>query len=131
MTFEQGGVDVAHLLPLFAVEDIGLGHVGVARLGQDLLHAVLDVLHGDAAVPDLGLKVCGHPQGQKVDDGGVELLVQGLEGLGDGGADLSNLKLGGGAVPLGYLVHTNSLTFLRPILNSRRLSRSVGGVSLL
>src|SRR5699024_10343543 len=111
LVVEQGGVDVAHLLPLFAVEDVGLGHVGVARLGQDLFHAVLDVLHGDAAVPDLGLKICGHPQGQQVDDGGVELLVQGLEGLGDGGADFSNLKLGGGAVPLGYLVHTNSLTF--------------------
>ena len=131
LVVEQGGVDVSHLLPLFAVEDVGLGHVGVARLRQDLLHAVLDVLHGDAAVPDLGLKVCGHPQGQQVDDGGVELLVQGLEGLGDGGADFSNLKLGGGAVPLGYLVHTNSLTFLRPILNSLRQGRAVGGVPLL
>ena len=92
---------------------------------------VMGPLLGDAAVPDLGLKVCGHPQGQQVDDGGVELLVQGLEGLGDGGADFSNLKLGGGAVPLGYQVHTNSLTFLRPILNSLRQGRAVGGVPLL
>ena len=102
---QQRGVDVTHLLPLLAVQDIGLCHVGVPCLGQHGLHAVLDVLHRNAAVPDLGLKICGHPQGQQVDDAGIKLLIQGLERLGDGGADLSDLKTGGGTVPLRHLIH--------------------------
>ena len=128
---EQGGAHVAHLLPLLAVEDVGLGHVGVARLGEDLLHAVLDVLHGDAAVLDLGLEVGGHPQGQQVDDAGVELLVQGLKGLGDGGADLSDLKFCSGTVPLCYLVHTKHPLFL--ILSGKRpgIRRAAKGVPIL
>ena len=102
---QQRGADVAHLLPLLAVQDIGLGHIGVPRLRQHGLHAVLDVLHRDTAVPDLGLKICGHPKGQQVDDAGMKLLIQGLERLGDGGADLPDLKTGGGAVPLRHLIH--------------------------
>ena len=105
LVVEQGGVHIAHLLPLLAVEDVGLGHIGVARLGQHLLHAVLDVLHRDAAVPDLGLEVGGDPQSQHVDHAGMILLFQRLKGFGNGGADLADLKLGGGAVPLGHLIH--------------------------
>ena len=102
---EHGGIQIADLLPLLTVQDIGLGHVGVARLAEDGLHAVLNVLHGDAAVLDLGLKVGGHPQGQHVDHTGVILLVQGLKSLGDGGADLADFKWRGRAVPFCYLVH--------------------------
>ena len=141
LVVEEGGVDVAHLLPLLAVENVGLGHIGVARLGQHLLHAVLDVLHGDAPVPDLGLKVGGHPQGQHVDDAGVKLLVQGLEGLGDSGADLVNPEFGSGTVPLGHLVHTRSLHNLlsqsiqtgreaRPLKRSLTIARFPASVNI-
>ena len=106
---EQRGVDVAHLLPLLAVQDIGLGHVGIARLGQHLFRAVLDILHGDKAVPDLWLEIGGHPQGQHVDDTGVILLVQGFKRFCNGCADLPDLKPGGGAVPFCHLVHKRSL----------------------
>ena len=60
-------------------------------------------------VLDLGLEMGGDPQGQQVHDAGVILLAQRLEGLGDGRADLPDLELGDGAVPLDYLIHTGSL----------------------
>ena len=105
LVVEEGGVDVADLLPLLAVEDIGLGHVGIAGLGQHLLHAVLDVLHGDLAVLHLALEVGGDPQGDEIDHAGVIVLVQRLKGLGDGGADLLDVEVYDLPVSLDHLIH--------------------------
>ena len=128
---EQGGIDVADLLPLLTVQNVGLGHVGVSRFREDGLHAVLNVLHGDAAVPDLGLKVSGDPQSQKVDDTGMELLVQSLERLGNGGADLADLEGGGGAVTLCHLVHDSFSPSSFRLCNGPAGRRAVVRVPLL
>ena len=105
LVVQHGGVQVADLLPLLAVEDIGFGHIGVAGLGEDLLHAVLDVLHGDLAVGDLLLIIRRYLQGQQIDDIGIVLLVGGFKGLGNGHADLGKIELGDFAVTLHYLIH--------------------------
>ena len=110
LVVEQGGVDVADLLTLLAVEDISLGHVGVARLGQDLFHAVLDIFDGNETVVDLGFEICRDPQSQQVDDGGMILFIFRVEGLGDGGRNLTDLEVRHGAVALGDLIHI-SLSF--------------------
>ena len=102
---QQRGAQIADLLPLLAVEDIGLGNIGIACLAEDILHAVLDLLHGDPPVPNLVLVIGSDLQCQKVDDVGIVLLVSGLEGLGDGGADLGEIELHDLAVPLDNLIH--------------------------
>ena len=81
---QQRGVGVAHLLALLAVQNVGLRHVGVPGHGQHLLHAVLHVLDADDAVFDARLEMGGHVEGQKVDRGGMVLLLQRVERLGDG-----------------------------------------------
>ena len=60
LVVQQGGVHVADLLPLFPVQDVGLGHIGIARVGQDLFHTVLDAFHTDQIVLDLGIEVSRH-----------------------------------------------------------------------
>ena len=102
---EQGGTHITHLLPLLAVEDVGLGHIGVAGFGQHLFHTVLDVFHGDAAVLDLRLKIRTDLQGQHIDHAGVIILIQRLKGLDHGRTDLGNLKFDGNAVSLQNLIH--------------------------
>ena len=99
------GVHVPDLLPLLAVQDVGLGHVRIAAFRQHLFHAVLDVLHGDAAVLDLVLEVRRHMEGQQVDHAGMIGLVQGHEGLGDGAGDLADGEFGDLSVTLFDLVH--------------------------
>ena len=59
---------VADLLPLLAVENVGLGHVGIARLAENVLHAVLNVFHGDLIILDLVLIIRRDPQCQQIDD---------------------------------------------------------------
>ena len=105
LVVQHGGVEVADLLPLLAVEDVGLGHVLVAGLAQHALHAVLDVLHGDLSVVDLVLVIRRDLQGQEVDDVRVVLLLGGLEGLGDGGADFGDVERGDLPIPLDDLIH--------------------------
>ena len=105
LVVQHSGVEVADLLPLLAVEDVGLGHVLIAGPAQHALHAVLDVLHGDLAVADLVLVVCRDLQGKEIDDVRVVLLPGGLEGLGDGGADLGDVERGDLPIPLDDLIH--------------------------
>ena len=105
LVVQQGAAHVADLLTLLAVQDIGLGHVGVARLGQHLFHAVLNVLHGHQLVLDLGLELGCDTQGQHVHDAGVVLLAHGVKGLGNGSADLGNIKFGDGSVSFCHPVH--------------------------
>ena len=102
---EQRGAHIAHFLPLLTVEDIGFCHIGVPRLAEHCLHAVLDILHRDEAVSDLVLEIRCHPQGQHINHAGVVLLFQRLKCLGNSRADLADLKLGDSAVPLCHLVH--------------------------
>ena len=109
---QQGGAHIADLFPLLAVKDIGLAHIGIACLGKDLLRAVLDVLHGDEIVLDLVFKVCGDPQGQHIDHAGVILLLQGVERLGQGRADLADVKFCDLSVALYDSVHDCSSDFL-------------------
>ena len=106
LIIEEGGACVAHVLPLLAVEDVGFGHLAVPGLDEHLLHAVLDVLHVDEAVPDLVLEVRRHPQGQQLHHIRVRLLPLGLKGPGHGRDDLVYMKGNDGAVPLVHLVHT-------------------------
>ncbi len=105
LVVQHGGVQIPDLFPLLAVEDVGLGHVVIAGPAQHALHAVLDVLHGDLAVADLVLVVCRDLQGKQIDDIRVVLLSGGLEGLGDGGADLGDVERGDLPIPLDDLIH--------------------------
>ena len=57
LVVKKRGTDVADLLALSAVQDVGLGNIRVTGLGEDLLNAVLDIFDRDHAVPDLGLKI--------------------------------------------------------------------------
>ena len=110
LVVEQRALHVADLFPLFAVEDVALGHVGVARLPQHLLDAVLDVLDGDLPVLDLGLEVGRHLQSQQVDHARVILLLHGVERLCDRDGDLPDVKFGDLAVSLDDLIH-DTLSF--------------------
>ena len=80
---EHGGLDVAHLFTLLAVQNIGLGYVGIAGLAEYALHAVLNILYTDDAILDLGRKVAGDLQRQQIDDGRVEFALFGFKGLGE------------------------------------------------
>ena len=105
LVVQHGGFEVAHLLTLLAVEDVGLGHVRVAGLGEDVLHAVLDILHGDLPVVDLVLIVCGDLQGQQVDDVLIVGFFRGLKGLGNGGADFGQIEVRDLSIPFDNLIH--------------------------
>ncbi len=84
LVVQQRRVDVAHLLPLLAVQYVGLRHVRVTRFRQHLFHAVLDVLNGDFSVVDLVLKVRCHVQRQQLDHAGMVLPLGRVERLCDG-----------------------------------------------
>ena len=133
LVVEQGAADIAHLLPLLAVEDVGLRHIGIARLAEHALHAVLHVLDGDQAVPDLRLKVRRDPQGQHIDDAGMVFFVQRHEGFFNGAADFSDLKFRDVPVALQYLVHGVLLYlglgcfFVRKIMYHRKKRMSISG----
>ena len=109
LVVEQGGIDVADLLSLTAVEDIGLGHVRVAALRQDLLHTVLNVLHGDLVILDLGLEVRSDPQGDQIDHGGMIGFSQRFKGLGDGRADFFYMEVDNTSISFYYLIHKKLL----------------------
>ena len=89
LVVEEGGRGVAHVFPLLAVENVGLGHLVIPRLNEHHFHAVLDVLHGDEVVSNLGLKIRRHPQRQQLHHLRVGLLPLGLKGLRHGGDDLT------------------------------------------
>ena len=101
----QGGIDVAHLFPLLAVQDVGLGHVGIAGFGQHLFHAVLNILHGDFPIMDLAFKIGGHMQGQQLDHAGMILPAAGVKRLRNGRRDLADGEVHHFPVPFHNLVH--------------------------
>ena len=126
LVIQQGGAQIADLFPLLAVEDIGLGNVGVACLAEDVLHAVLDLLHGDPSVVDLVLVIGSDLQRQQVDDVRIVLFVGGLEGLGDGSADLGEIKLHDLAVPLDNLIHVFPASSLVVPAKAGQVSKQMG-----
>ena len=105
LVVQHGGLDVADLLPLFAVENVSLGHVLIAGLTQYALYAVLNIFHGNAAVMNFVLIVRGDLQSQEINDVLIELLLGGLKGLGDRDADLGDVEIGDLAVALDHLIH--------------------------
>ena len=109
---EQGRLHVADLFALFAVEDVAFSHVRIPRFGEDALNAVLNVLHGDFPVLDLGFEVRRHFQREHVDDARVVLFLNGVERLGDRHGDLFDVELGDLSVPFDDLIHF-SLSFPR------------------
>ena len=112
LVVQHGGVEVADLLPLLAVEDVGLGHIGIAGLAEHILHAVLNLFHGDLAVMDLVLIVRSHPEGQQVDDVRVIFLMSGLKSLGNGRADLGEIEFRDLTVSFHNLIHEGPLLSL-------------------
>ena len=109
---KDGGAHVTHLFVLAAVEDVCLGNVGITGLNKHGLDAVLDILNGNEGILDLGFKVGGDLQCEKVDDVVVILTLAGIKGLADRAADLGNIKGGDLTVTLNYLVHGTGLSFV-------------------
>ena len=105
LVVEHGAAHVADLFALTAIEDVGLGHVVVAGLDEHRLNAVLDILHGDRAVFDLGLEVCCDLQRKKVDHILIVLLVKGVKCLFDRHRDLADVKINDLVVAFYHLIH--------------------------
>ena len=57
LVVQNGGAHVPQLLPIFPVENVGLGHLGVARPLEDRFHTVLNGFHTDQVVLDFSGKV--------------------------------------------------------------------------
>ena len=100
LVVDQRAADVAYLFALLAVKDVRLGDVCVACGRKDVLHAVLNVFHGNKAVLDLGLKVGADLERKHVDDARVIFAVLGVKCLDHGGADFGDFKLHNAAVTL-------------------------------
>ena len=107
---EHGGAHIAELFALAAVKDVRLCDIGIPRLNKDGFHAVLDILHGDKPVFDLGFEIRGDFKCKEIYHIRVRLLFACLESLFDSVGDLSQIEFGAGAVAFYYAVH---LCFLR------------------
>ena len=105
LVVQEGGLHVAHFLPLLAVENVGLGHGLVAAAGENGLHAVLNILHGHKPVLDLGQEISRDLQGEKVDHALVILCLGGVKGFFDGVGDLVDVEVDDFSVSFYYLVH--------------------------
>jgi len=79
LVIQDGGFQVTDLLTLLAVKDICLCHFRIACLLQDLLHAVLNILHMNGAVLHLILKICGDTQCQQIDNIIGSLHIRSIE----------------------------------------------------
>ena len=117
---EQRVARIAHVLALAAVQNVGLGHVGIARFGKHLFDAVLDLLDADQVVFDPLLEMRRHVEGQHVDDRGMVILLARLKRLGDGRRYLRDVEGDDGAVALDDLVHGARLSLLMPSMISAR-----------
>ena len=129
LVVQQSAAHVADLLPLLAVQDIGLGHVGVARLAQHLFHTVLNILNGHQLVLDLRLELRRDPQGQHVHDAGMILLAHGVKGLGNGRADLGDVKFSDSSVSFRHPVHVMILllSYAAPLRAENKMACSLWG----
>ena len=57
LIIKVGIFQITELFALFAVQDVRFGNGIVAAAGEHGFHAVLNILHGNIAVFDLGQKV--------------------------------------------------------------------------
>ena len=114
LVVQEGGLHVPQLFPLAAVENVGLGHIVIARPDEHGLHAVLNVLHGNLPVFYLGAKVGGDLQSQKIDDVVRILLFLGVEGLSDRRGNFLQVKGHDLIVSFHYLIHKPLLFLKRP-----------------
>ena len=105
LVVKVGGLHVAQLLALLAVEYVGLGDCLVAAAGEHCLNAVLYVLNGDEAVLYLGQKVRRDLQRQKINNAVVIFGAGGIECLFDCGGYLIDVKINYLSVTLDYLIH--------------------------
>ena len=108
-TFSLGGAQVTVLGP---VQDIGLGHFRIARLLEDLLHAVLNVLHMYGSLFHLILTSRRHAQGQQIDDIVVVLRTCCVKGLSDGITDFGKREIRLISISLDDLEHELSPLYL-------------------
>ena len=100
--------DIAELFTLLAVQNVGLGHIRIARFTQNALHAVLNILHRNQIVLDLRLKLRCDTQRQHLDHTGVMIPAHCLKCLCDRIADLGNVKFRNASVSLCYPIHNRS-----------------------
>ena len=112
LVVKDSGLHVTQLFTLTAVKDISLCHIRVACLYKHGLNAVLNVLNRYQAVGNLGLKVGGDLQCEKVDDVIVKLAVAGFKRLFDRFGNLGNVKIGNFAVSFVDAIHV-LLLFLK------------------
>ena len=105
LIIEQGASDVAQLFPLLAVQNVGLGHIRIARFAQNALDAVLNIFHRNQIVLDLRLKFRRDTQRQHLDHTGVMISAHCLKCLCDRIADLGNVKFRNASVSLCYPIH--------------------------
>ena len=112
---QDGVLRIADLLALTPIEDIRLRHVGVTRLHEDVLGAVLDRLDLDQPLFDLRLEIRRDLQGKKVDNAPLIIFILRDERLFDGVPDLGQVKINNTAVSFLYAIHKNPLLcrFLR------------------
>ncbi len=92
LVVEDRGLHLTQLLALLAVQDVCLRDIGVSGLLQNMLHAVLDILHTDHAVLYFMLKLCRDAKRKKADDVGRILLVRRLECFLDSRINLMQVK---------------------------------------
>ena len=81
LVVEDGRLHVSDFFALLSVENIGLCDIGVARLAEHRLDAVLNVLNGDKSVLDLALEVRSDLECEQVDDRRMSFLVERVESL--------------------------------------------------
>ena len=81
LVVEDGRLHVSDFFALLSVEDIRLCDIGVARLAEHRLDAVLNVLNGDKSVLDLALEVRSDLECEQVDDRRMSFLVERVESL--------------------------------------------------
>ena len=100
------GLHLTQLFALLAVQNVCLRNVGIARLLQNVLHAVLNVLNADYAVVDFILKLRRNAQRKKADDVGSIFLVRRLKRFLNGCVNLVQIKFFQFPVSFRYLNHT-------------------------
>ena len=122
LVIEDRRLHLTQFLTLLAIEDVCLRDVGVSGLLQDMLHAVLDVLHPDHTVLYFMLKLRSDAKRQKADDVGRIFLVRRLECLLDSRIDLVQVKFFQFPVPFCYLNHVLStlLFYILPRISALR-----------
>ena len=112
LVVQQRIAHIAHTLTLLTIQDICLGDLVIARLNQDRLHAVLNILHRHPILLDLGLEIGRDLQRQKVDGVIIILQITGIKRLNDCIAYLAQVEIDNLAVPFDYCIHTASPLFL-------------------